>query len=178
MPGNGSNLSLTVPGVTNVAQASGAVVLLTYWPHNVATLSYRVNGNAWHTAPWPFDTGATFVSQTLAMPLPLSEVVSGTNTIQLMTSDTGGTSVANVDLLLIGAGGGGSPSNTPVVTPTGIPPTVAPVFTATTQPISTPVPATPTPAGTCQAWIRTTTGGNGVNNGGFWHNEPPSFCTN
>jgi hypothetical protein len=150
MPGNGTSLALQVPGVSGVAQATAGLLTLTYWPHSVSTLSYSVNGHAWHTQPWPFASDATFVSQTLGMPVPLSEVTTGTNTIQLTTSDPAGASVANLDLVMVGAGGGGS-GTSPAVGATATPTTPVGTTLSTPTPlptaVSTPGPITSTTDG-------------------------------
>ena len=142
MPGNGTSVALQVPGVSGVAQATAGLLTLTYWPHSVSTLSYSINGHAWHTQPWPFASGATFMSQTLGVPVPLSEVTTGTNTIQLKTSDPAGASVANLDLVMVGAVG--MPGAAQPVNPTATPAaTNTPAATATAVPTNTP-PATAT----------------------------------
>jgi hypothetical protein len=110
VPGGGS-LNLTVPNVNGVANATGALVTLTYWPLNAQTLTLSVNGNTPIQFPWPYanDTnsivGPTWVSQSVALPVPLSEVRDGTNTITVSTSDGSGVATANYDLILQGAGG-------------------------------------------------------------------------
>ena len=73
------------------------------------TLTFRVNGNAWHDVPWPFGacyTQNNFVScgsKTLATPVPLAEVLPGNNLLEFKTSDA--TEISNIDLILVGAGG-------------------------------------------------------------------------
>ena len=94
-------LTLTVPGVYNIDRAAGAILTFNYYAENPATLSYRVNGNAWHDEPWPF--GACCGTKTLAVPVPLAEVRPGDNTIQFKTNDA--MEISNVDLVLVGAGG-------------------------------------------------------------------------
>jgi hypothetical protein len=94
-------LSLTVPGVYNIDKATGAILTFNYYAEDPVTLSYRVNGGAWHDAPWPF--GACCGTKTLAVPVPLAEVQPGDNIVQFKTSDA--TEISNVDLILVGAGG-------------------------------------------------------------------------
>jgi hypothetical protein len=116
VPG-GSSLTLDIPNVTGVANATGALVTLTYWPLNAQTLTLSVNGNAPIQFPWPYanDTnsivGPTWVSQSVAVPVPLSEVHNGTNTITMSTSDGSGVATGNYDLILQGAGGIVAPRN-------------------------------------------------------------------
>lgn len=105
VPGSGS-LTLTVPNVTGTAGAAGALLELTYWPEAAQTLTYSVNGDVPLQFAWPFPGGPTFVSQTVAMPVPLADVHDGANTVTLSTSDhADGVAVANFDLILAGAGG-------------------------------------------------------------------------
>jgi len=113
-------LTLTVPGVSNIAQAAGAILTFNYSTTNPITISYRVNNGAWHDQAWPFgpcytQNGAVSCGEkTIAVPVSLSEVQPGANTIQFKGSDF--TAVANVDLVLLGAAGGGCTSNCPVAT--------------------------------------------------------------
>ena len=73
------------------------------------TVSYRVNDGAWQDQPWPFGACYTqndFVlcgAKTIAVPVDLGDVQYGTNTLQFRSSDA--TAIANVDLILQGAGG-------------------------------------------------------------------------
>jgi hypothetical protein len=124
----GQPASLTVPNVTGLQNATGAVLTLTYWAHNPQTLAYSVNGHAAHQLVWPFGSQATYVSQTVALPVILSELQQGNNVIQINTSDHEGVDIANIDLVLMGAGGipgtqtpAPSPSPAPVPSPTNAP---------------------------------------------------------
>ncbi len=95
--------TFTINNVTNTAGATAALFELTYWPESDVTLSYQVNGGPVHSFPWPFGAGApTFVSQTAAMPVPLSELHDGTNTITMTANDA--LQTGNYDLILAGAG--------------------------------------------------------------------------
>jgi hypothetical protein len=99
--------------VTGVANASGALLCLSYYPTAALNINYSVNGNTPLTSPWPYanDTkamvGPTYVSQSECLPVPLSEVRTGTNTITVWGSDADNsvTVTANYDLILQGAGG-------------------------------------------------------------------------
>ena len=94
-------VSLPVPGVYSIDKAAGAILTFNYYAENPVTLSYRVNGAAWHDQAWPF--GDCCGTKTLAVPVPMAEVLPGDNTVQFKTSDA--TEVSNVDLILVGAGG-------------------------------------------------------------------------
>ena len=102
-PTGASPLPLHVDGVYDIAKASGAVLTLSLSADNPVTLSYRLNGKTWHDQAWPFatDSGA----QTMAVPVPVGDLKPGRNDIELLTSDYG--VVANVDLILVGAGSTG-----------------------------------------------------------------------
>jgi hypothetical protein len=117
VPGD-APLALHADGVYNVADASAAFVTLNYSTANKVTLSYRLNGGAWLAQPWPF--GACYVQnsstacgqKTIALSVPLSQVRSGTNTIEFKSTDA--TAIYNVDLILKGAAGIHNPAGTQV----------------------------------------------------------------
>ncbi|MBV9893806.1 MAG: hypothetical protein JO020_06540 [Chloroflexi bacterium] len=161
------SLTLNINNVTGINNASAALLELNFTPHNVDTLIYSVNGHAAHSQPWPYNTNQTFQSKTLNVPVPLNELVPGTNTVVFSNNTNDIMSIANVDLILVGAGGivppaggGGTPPtpvpaatstsvpSTPVpptpVPPTPVPPTPVPATTSTPVP-ATPVPPTPVP---------------------------------
>jgi len=102
-------LTVTVHNVSGVDSAVGALLTFNYFTYNPVTVSYRINDGAWHHQPWPF--GACYTqngivlcgAKTIAVPVSLSEVKTGTNTIRFRSSDA--TAIANIDLVLQGAGG-------------------------------------------------------------------------
>lgn len=98
--------TITVPGVTGVAQATGGLLTLNFFDPDTApvTLSYSLNGNATNTFAWPFADSLAGSPRTVTIPISLSEVVSGTNTIQIW-SEQDSLIVSNVDLVMQGAGG-------------------------------------------------------------------------
>jgi hypothetical protein len=102
-------LTLTVPDVYNVDHAVGALLTFNYSTYNPVTISYRVNNGEWHDQPWPFGdcyTQNDFVlcgAKTIGVPVDVTDVQAGTNTIQFSSTDA--TAIANVDLVLQGAGG-------------------------------------------------------------------------
>ena len=108
-PNDATPLTLTVPNVYNVDKASAALLVFNYTTYNPVTVSYRVNDGAWQDSPWPFGACYTqndFVlcgAKTLGVPVALADVHAGANTIQFRTNDA--TAIANVDLVLVGAGG-------------------------------------------------------------------------
>ena len=105
IPSGGGSLALRIPNVSNLAAASGALLEFTYWAESHQTITYSLNGHTRHRFPWPFGNQATFVSETAAMPVPTSDLHDGVNLVRLSTSDPAGVSIANVDLILKGAGG-------------------------------------------------------------------------
>jgi hypothetical protein len=109
-------LTITVPGVYNVADATAAFLTFNFIDDNYANLgtpapfiSYSVNNGAPQLAPFPFGAcavqngGPACSEYTIAVPVNLSDVVTGTNTVTLTATD--GAGIVNVDLILHGAGG-------------------------------------------------------------------------
>jgi hypothetical protein len=128
-PTDAAPLTLSVSGVTNIAQASGALLVYGFTDMNTAQLNpppspirYRVNNGNWQPQPWPFGAcgtqngGVACSSMTIAVPVPLSDVQPGTNTIRFQSTDYA--AIANVDLVLQGAGGVACASNCPAATTT------------------------------------------------------------
>jgi len=160
MPAGGSK-TITVSGVHDTANAAAALFEFTWYPHGTASVIVKANGNAPIVTQWPYGNTPASKSFTLAVPIPLSQIHDGTNSFVVSSSDTGfgGASIANVDLILAGAGSpGNTPTNTPVATPTpsdtptAVPtdtPTDTPTLVATDTPVPTDTPvATPTPVAT------------------------------
>lgn len=174
---------LQVPGVTNIAQASASLLMFSFYHYTAPiTFTYTVNGHQ-HTAPWPYPDSNGITWRTIALPVPLSDLVAGTNAVSI--SGTQEMAIANVNLVLAGAGGGSGPPATDTPAPTETP-TVAASSTATDTPTTvstataTPTVAnTDTPAPTATA---TSTAGtceviamlNGVQQ---TFSRPMSFCT-
>lgn len=149
MPLAPSILTLTTLPVTNLNQATnGAALLLNHADSEItsplsttAFIKYSLNGNTFHTINWPYPDTQSFSWRTLAFPVSTAELVSGPNQIRLQGA-TRAMVVANVDILLIGAGGG-APTATPTVTPTDTPSATStdiftPVDTATSTVTDTP----------------------------------------
>jgi hypothetical protein len=96
--------AVTINGVTGIANASAALLTLNFQNFSAPiALSYSLNGYPAHTQAWPYPDNTTNTWRTTALPVPLNEVVAGTNTIQISANDT--LVFANVDLILVGAGG-------------------------------------------------------------------------
>jgi cell division septation protein DedD len=134
-----------------LAAAQGAIVTLVEFPTSTATLHYSLNGGAAQSLAYPFGDN-TFVSQTIALPVPLAHVVPGVNAISVWTDDPSGVAIASADLILVGGGGTSGPTATPTSTSTPaatVTATPTPVATPTATATGTPAPtATSTPAAT------------------------------
>jgi hypothetical protein len=100
-----SSMNLTVPGVTGVDAASGALLTFNFFPEGVApiTLNVSVNGNQ-ISVPWPYPDDTVDSPRTIAIPVPLADVVNGNNTLTF-TSGNYNLDVMNIDLIMQGAGG-------------------------------------------------------------------------
>jgi hypothetical protein len=98
-------LVLTIPHVRQLARAHASLLELTYWAQRPQTIYYAFGRHARHAFRWPFGGEQTYVSETAAMPVTLSELRNGNNTLRLWTSDRHGVAIANLDLILAGAGG-------------------------------------------------------------------------
>ncbi len=95
--------AVTAPGVYWNQAPTKQFVAFNWFSWEAAVPSVRVNGGQWHDTPWPFDS-ETFVWRTIAVPVPMSEVKPGNNMIEFKFSGANGTTVANVNLILIAAG--------------------------------------------------------------------------
>lgn len=149
---SGSPVLNTLPvDSTSLNNASGAILTFVFEPQSENVPSVSINGNSYIATAWPFHATSqspdTYVNETIAVPVPLSEVVSGVNTVELKTADSAGTVFGSIDLILIGGGGSGptpTPTTAPTATPTAAPtatPTVGPTATPTTAPTATPTAA-------------------------------------
>jgi hypothetical protein len=122
-------VQLTVPGVFRKQPPTGAIVTFNWFPYTPVVPSFRVNGGPLHVTPWPFD-GTTFAWRTIDVPVPLSEVRDGANTIEFGASQA---VLSNVNLILIAAGPVPQPTEVSFEsTPTGVP------ITVNGQPLTTP----------------------------------------
>src|SRR5262249_15635231 len=95
---------IQVENVHGIQNATGALLTFNFVETNAGTTEqWTLNGNPPHT----FTVTDGFNGETVALPVPLSEIVEGTNTISLFLVDPtawpGG--YANIDLILVGAGG-------------------------------------------------------------------------
>jgi len=138
----------TMPMTAANIQAAAAVLVLAnaHFDTAVSTINYSVNGHV-HSTPITYAVAA---KQSMALPVPASDLVAGPNTVAIWAAQPA--IINNVDLLLVGAGGSGGASptgNNPTPTPTKTQPTTSPTPTKT-QPTTTPTPTktvSPTPVG-------------------------------
>jgi hypothetical protein len=75
-------------------------------------LKYALNGHRSHVLPWPYPRNVTGSPHTIGIPISLSEVVPGTNHVQIWSGQDG-LIISNVDLIMKGAGGIVPPSTEP-----------------------------------------------------------------
>jgi hypothetical protein len=87
-----------VDGVFRRQTPTGALATFEWKADDPSVPSFRVNGGPVHATPWPFDaTVAT--ERTISVPLDVSEVHDGTNTIEFTSS--AGTTIHNINLILV-----------------------------------------------------------------------------
>src|SRR6266567_564861 len=121
--------TFTVNNVANPNSGTGALLTFGFWsaatpPFN---LNYSINGHA-HTLAWPYPDKESLTPKTLAIPLNLSEVQAGSNTLTIGAPVA--MNIFNIDLVLVGAAG--------IVQPAG---GTGPTSTATAASSTTPTPA-------------------------------------
>lgn len=127
----------------NINAASAAIVTFNWFATDVGGMTVSVNGSTPVATGYPWPDQNIYLWRTIAVPVPLSALSIGANTITIAELSGGAKAVANIDLILAGAGGVVGPTPTPSPTPTA-PPTSTPASmtpTATASP--TPAPATP-----------------------------------
>lgn len=107
--GTPNSVTVSTLPVNNIAGAAAGVLTLNLFCSQPDNVTYSLNGNTPHTFNWPFpDTGGN-CPRTLGIPISLSELVTGANSITIQDSDPTGIFVSNIDIILAGAGGPGGP---------------------------------------------------------------------
>jgi hypothetical protein len=99
---------------TNISAAAASKLLFNFMAQAAPlTFTYLINGHP-YTAAWPYPDTMSFTWKAIALPINLSDLVGGSNAISI--SATAPMVVANIDIVLAGAGG--MPNLTPPATPT------------------------------------------------------------
>jgi hypothetical protein len=100
-----TSIRLDAPGVTqaDINAAAGALLVFNFYSQSVIPLHVAINGHD-ISEPWPFPDRTTFSPRTIGIPVPLSDVVAGDNLIGFSAGNYL-EQVANIDLILAGAGG-------------------------------------------------------------------------
>jgi hypothetical protein len=129
----------TLPDTSaNIAAASGALVEFTWMALDESVPGISLNGHAIATPAYPFPDADTYVWRTIAVPVPLSDVVAGANQITFENAPGG---FANVDLILQGAGG----------VPTCLDPSDCSAVSSAPTPRPSTAPQSPTSGGSTSA---------------------------
>jgi len=148
--------TFTLGGVTDPSRATAALAEFTWFDTTNTVPAVSVNGNAPLATAWPFDTHVS-VWRTIAVPVPLSQLQAGTNSLTI--SDAAETAdVANIDLILAGAGQLIGPTPTPSPSPSPSP-SPTPTASPSPSPSPTPVPPSPTPLAVCPSIVITAVNG-------------------
>ena len=109
MNGNQST-TLQTPAIPQsaISQASGGLLLFDFYSRAVIPMNVTVNGHN-VSEPWPYPDSQAYSFRPVAIQVPLSDLVSGANTIVFSTGSYV-ESVDNIDIVLQGAGGVVPPS--------------------------------------------------------------------
>jgi hypothetical protein len=91
--------TLQVPGVRRDQTPTGALVVLNTYSYAKTIPSISINGNAYIDTPYPVGSESYFW-QAIAIPVPVSQVKDGTNTITFKSAD-GSTTVSNISIILV-----------------------------------------------------------------------------
>ena len=86
---------------------TGGLVTFNFFPWDLTVPSFRIVNSAgtgpWHDTAWPFDP-ETYAWRTIGVPVPVSEIQDGTNTIEFKSNTQNGfdtQAVSNIDLILV-----------------------------------------------------------------------------
>jgi hypothetical protein len=102
--GSSQTASWNVLNMPTNRQAAAVRVLFNFWHEPAPTvLNVIVNGHA-HSVPWPFPDTLGFSWRTFAVTVPITELVSGTNVVQLGADQ--GIITYNVNIVLVDVPGG------------------------------------------------------------------------
>jgi hypothetical protein len=96
--------TLPVPRAS-LTHAKGALVEFNWFADDQTVPTISLNGHAPISTAWPFSDSNSYSWRTIAIQVPLREVVRGSNTITVARAHNPEGSIANFDLILQGAGG-------------------------------------------------------------------------
>lgn len=103
VPTASETLTLKTMPLVNVYAASAALVTFNWFSQAPEVPSLSVNDGPLLSTPWPFEN-TTYVWRTLAVSVPLAQLKTGVNIIRFQAPTTA-VVIANVDIILVGAGG-------------------------------------------------------------------------
>jgi hypothetical protein len=98
--------TIAIPKVRAITKATGALLTLNVTNPDTSpvTLSYALNGHAARKYGWPFPDSMTNSPRTVAIPIPRSQIIRGTNHVKIWSGEDS-LVLSNVDLIMQGAGG-------------------------------------------------------------------------
>jgi hypothetical protein len=99
----GKSQLVSISGVFGLSCAGAALLeFLHYEGTAPVTLSFSANDGPTHNQEWAYPENTTYTWRTIAVPIPVSELRSGTNTVHIGANSA--MVISNVDLVLVGAG--------------------------------------------------------------------------
>jgi hypothetical protein len=105
---SGQTSSWNVLGLPSGPTADSVRVLFNFFHYTAPTsLTVIVNGHV-HTQPWPYPDTQFLTWRTMAVTVPITELVPGTNVVHIGAPDQP-IATSNVDIVLVNAGAGASP---------------------------------------------------------------------
>ncbi|MEO6627751.1 MAG: hypothetical protein ABIP03_04205 [Aquihabitans sp.] len=91
---------LTAPGVYWEKVPTTVYLGFNFWNDQTGVPTFRINGGPWHAMAWPF-AGGSSSWRTIAVPVALSEIRTGANSIEFQAAATA--VVSNINIILIDA---------------------------------------------------------------------------
>jgi hypothetical protein len=92
-------VSVNVDGV-DLSNATGASLNFNFQTRGGRTLNYRINGHDWHSFTTPAELGSAYLLRSFSLPVNVSELTTGQNTIEMNMADAPAEpeAVANMDI--------------------------------------------------------------------------------
>lgn len=106
LPGQGKVMKTLSIGPADIVAAKTATLLFTMYNQSITAKTsfiYKINGFV-HQAAWPFPDRTSFVTRTVALPVPLTDLKMGENEIEISLSDAH-VEIGNASISLNGAAG-------------------------------------------------------------------------